>query len=66
MKYHKYLTHFLLIFIVTFIVNALTVYLWNLLQHGVGVFEWDTSFVFAIVLAIVLPIATRLVEKKKK
>lgn len=57
MKIKTFLTRFGLVFAVTFAANALAVYLWNVIAHGQGAFEWETSFRFAVILGIVLPLA---------
>ena len=56
MKIKDFVYYFLLAFGVTLIVNAIVVYLWNLIRHGKGMFNWETSFFFAIPLGIVLPL----------
>ena len=55
---------FPLAFITTFVSNAIVVYLWNLIAHGQGVFEWDTAFRFAIMLGITLGIVLPIVRAK--
>lgn len=57
MNARDYLTDAALLFAIVFVVNGAVVYLWNLVFHGTGVFEWDTAFFFALTLAIVLPLA---------
>lgn len=65
MKIKRFLVHFLIVFAVTFVVNAVVVYLWNLVVHGQGIFNWETSFLFAIILGIILSI-TRDTKSKGK
>ncbi len=56
MKIKKFLIHFLIAFAITFVVNAIVVYLWNLIRHGEGAFNWEITFFFAITFGIVLPL----------
>lgn len=62
MKIKRFLIDFLITFTAVFVVNLIVVFLWNLIAHGQGSFEWETAFRFAIILGIILPILTR---KKK-
>ena len=61
MKIKRFLIDFLIVFTVAFVVNLIVVFLWNLIAHGQGSFEWETPFRFAIILGIILP----LLSKKK-
>ena len=56
MKIKKFLMHFVTTFAVTFVVNAIVVYIWNVIRHGEGAFNWETTFFFAITFGIVLPL----------
>lgn len=62
MKIKRFLIDFLIVFTVAFVVNLIVVFLWNLIAHGQGSFEWETPLRFAIILGIILPI---LLRKKK-
>ena len=62
MKIKRFLIDFLIVFTVAFVVNLIVVFLWNLIAHGQGSFDWETPFLFSIVLGIILPI---LLSKKK-
>jgi hypothetical protein len=42
-------------FAVVVIVSLVVSYLYGLIVHGAGLFEWESSFRFAIILCIVLP-----------
>ena len=59
MKIKRILINFVIVFAVALVVNVIVVYLWNLIAHGQGAFEWATPFRFAIILGIILPILTR-------
>ena len=41
-------------FAITFVVNAIAVYGWNLVSHGVGAFNWPASLIIATTVSIVL------------
>lgn len=62
-----WLKQFLITFIITFIVNAAVIYLYNLITAGAGHFEWHITFYFAFTLGILYPIInTRLLQEQKK
>ena len=52
---------FSIVFVVTLVVTIVVTFLWNLLFHNSAVVDWDTSFYFAFVLGIVIP----LMQKRK-
>ena len=62
MKIKRFLIDFLIVFTIAFVVNLIVVFLWNLIAHGQGAFEWETPLAFSIILGIILPI---LLSKKK-
>lgn len=41
-------------FAITFVVNAVAVYCWNFVIHGVGAFNWPASLMIATTVSIVL------------
>ena len=49
----------------TFVVAAIVTYFWNLIAHGQGVVDWETSFRLAIIIGIALPV-TRIMPFKRK
>ncbi len=65
MKIKRFLIQFVTIFALSFVTNTIVVYLWNLLRHGEGAFDWGLSLTFAIVLGIVLPIVMAKMSKEK-
>jgi uncharacterized membrane protein YagU involved in acid resistance len=65
MKIKKFLIQFVIVFAVTFVANAIVVYVWNLVQHGEGTFNWGLSFTLAVILGIVLPIIRTMTSKEK-
>jgi len=44
-------------FVLVFITNAIIVYLWNLIFHGKGVFDWGLAVVVAIAISIAISLA---------
>lgn len=65
MKIKEFLINLVIMFTVTLVVAAIVTYLWNLIVHEVGSFDWETSFRLAIIFGIVFPFM-RLIEYKKK
>ena len=65
MKIKRFLIHFVIVFAVTFVVNAIVVYLWNLIMHGQGAFDWGLSFTLAVIVGIVLPLIRAMTSKEK-
>ncbi len=55
MKMKDSIVYFAITFVVVFVVNAIVVYLYNVIAHGQGAFDWGTTFRFAIILGIVFP-----------
>ena len=64
MKIKRFLIHFVIIFALVFVVNPIVIYVWNIIRHGEGSFNWQTTFVLAIVLGIVLPLVGAWESKK--
>ena len=65
MRVKRFLIDFALVFAVTFVVAAIVTYLWNLIAHGQSAVDWETSFRFAIILGIALPVARAMTSKGK-
>ena len=65
MKIKSFLIGFATTFAVTLVVCALVTYLWNLIAHGLNAVDWETSFRFAIILGIALPVARAMAGKEK-
>ena len=42
------------VFAVTLVTAALVTFLWNVVGHGTGVIDWETSFRLAIIFGIIL------------
>jgi hypothetical protein len=54
MNLKKLVIEFGTVFAITLVTAAIVTFLWNLIGHGESIVDWETSFRFAIVLAIVL------------
>ncbi len=65
MKIKKFLIHFVIYFALVLVVNPIVVYVWNLVRHGEGAFDWATTFTLAVILGIVLAL-TRVTMSKEK
>jgi hypothetical protein len=57
------LKDFIIVFVITFVVSSAVTFIYNLIVHSQGSFDWATSFRFAITLGIIFP---WLNYKKKK
>lgn len=65
MKIKNLLIGFMTTFAVTLVAAAIVTYLWNLIAHGQSAVDWETSFRFAIILGIALPVARAITSKEK-
>jgi len=54
----------LVYFLLTFFISAGVAFLFNLLVHGYGNFEWDLALQRGVVLGIVIPTARRFEGKR--
>ena len=54
MNIKKLLLIFAGIFILALVVTVITTYLYSLIVHGTGIIDWETSFLSAITLGVVL------------
>ena len=52
----KFLADFGLTFGVAFLVAVVVTFVWNLVVHGAGGVDWETTFRLALILGIVLPL----------
>lgn len=55
MDLKKFAMDFATTFAVVLIVGLVVSYLYDLIVHGAGLLEWESSIRFAIILGIVLP-----------
>jgi len=56
MNIKKFLTDFLTTFVVVLVVSVIVTFLYSLIVHGAGYADWETSFRFAVILGIALPL----------
>jgi hypothetical protein len=54
MNIQKLAIEFITVFAVTLVTTAIVTFLWNIIGHGVGAIDWETSFRFAIIFGIIL------------
>ena len=54
MNIKKLVAEFVTVFAVALVTTAIVTFLWNLIGHGEGTIDWETSFRFAIVFGILL------------
>ena len=65
MKIKNLLIGFVTTFALTLVIAIIVTYLWNLIAHGQNTVDWETSFRFAIILGIALPVARVMTSKEK-
>jgi len=56
MNIKQSLIDFMVVFAITLIVTVMVTFLWNFLVHAKALVDWETSFRFAIIFGIVLPV----------
>ena len=56
MRTTQFVIYFILAFSVTFIVNMVAVFIYNMLAHGHGGFDWEITFMFAFTMGLFFPI----------
>jgi hypothetical protein len=60
MNIKRILADIVTVFSVSLVVSVVVSLLWNLIVHGAGTVDWETSIRFAILLGIIVPwITTR-------
>jgi len=55
MKIKSFLTEFIIIATIVFAVSSVVGYLYDLIVHGAGSFDWVGSIRFAIIFGIIFP-----------
>jgi hypothetical protein len=55
MNARKFLIHFATVFSIVLLVSVIVTFVYNLIIHGAGVIDWETSFRLSIILGIALP-----------
>ena len=56
MDFKKIVIRFIPVFAIALLVCIGVTFLWSLVFHGVAIVDWETSFRFAILFGIILPI----------
>ena len=56
MNFKKIAIEFIIVFAITLLVCVGVTFFWSLVFHGVGIVDWETSFRFATLLGIIIPI----------
>ena len=56
MDFKKIIIAFIPVFAIALLVCIVITFLWSLVFHGVAIIDWETSFRFAILFGIILPI----------
>lgn len=64
MNFKKYLTEFGIVFTIAFVAAAIVSFLYSLIIHGKGDFDWGISFRLGIILGIILPWIQSRAQKK--
>jgi H+/Cl- antiporter ClcA len=54
MNSKKLVVEFVTVFAVALVTTALVTFLWNIIGHGTGTMDWETSFRFAVIFGIIL------------
>ena len=65
MNSKKLVVEFGTIFAVALVTTALVTFLWNIVGHGTGTIDWETSFRFAVIFGIILTWAKSREVKEK-
>ena len=65
MKIKDFLIRFAIIFALVLVINPIVVYVWNLVRHGEGAFDWQLSFTLAIIVGIILAVERARKSKEK-
>jgi hypothetical protein len=61
----KLVVEFATVFAVALVITAIVTFPWNIIGHGAGAMDWETSFRFAIIFGIILTwVKSREIKKK--
>ena len=66
MNFKKIAIEFIIVFAITLLVCVGVTFFWSLVFHGVGIVDWETSFRFATLLGIIIPIIDSRKRMKSK
>jgi hypothetical protein len=65
MSIRKLAVEFVIVFVVSLVTTVLVTFLWNIIGHGTGAIDWETSFRFAVIFGIILTWAKSRETKEK-
>ena len=54
MNIKKLVVEFVTVFAVVLVITAIVTFLWNIIGHGESTIDWETSFLFNIILGFIL------------
>lgn len=66
MSMATFIRFFGIIFVLVFVTSGLVSYIYSLIVHGAGVADWESSFRFAIILGVALPLIEKFKETKRR
>jgi hypothetical protein len=66
MNIKQYATDFAIMFAIVFVVNLAVTFLYTLIVHGSGVFDWESAIRFGIMLGLILPWVRRREKKQSE
>ncbi|UCC80759.1 MAG: hypothetical protein JSW64_05220 [Candidatus Zixiibacteriota bacterium] len=65
MRTAQFIIYFVLSFSVTFILNTVAIFIYNVLAFGRGGFNWEITFLFAFTLGLFFPIMDLILTSKR-
>jgi len=65
MRIKGFLIYFLKTYSVTLVVSAAVSYLYSLIVHGTGVFDWATAFRFGISFGLLFPLIREIDRRQR-
>lgn len=66
MHSRSWFVEFLVYFSITLIVTMAVTLLWSMIAHGAARIDWETSFRFAIIFGVVIPLLGRWGNRDKQ
>jgi hypothetical protein len=54
MNIKNFAVRFIITFAIAFTVNAVVIYIWNLVKKGSSTFQWGQTFVIALFIGIII------------
>jgi hypothetical protein len=65
MRTAQFIIYFILSFSVTFLINVVAIFIYNILAFGRGGFNWEITFLFAFTLGLFFPIMDLILTSKR-